>query len=126
MLFCLLILLSLSKSLKKPFTIWLQCLLKYVNKIKLSSPKDFRPTENRRGIYFIPCSSCNLSYIGQRRWLKAKLDEHRPKVGNWTLHYDNARPHVISNILVNAILKSCYIPVIVQILNHVISGCFRR
>ena len=34
-----------------------------VNKIKFSSPKDPIPIENQSGIYFIPCSSCNLGYI---------------------------------------------------------------
>ena len=31
-----------------------------VYKIKFSSPKDPIPIENRSGIYFIPCSFCNL------------------------------------------------------------------
>ena len=54
-----------------------------VNKIKFSSPKDPIPIENRSGIYFIPCSSCNLGCIGQtRRRLKSRLDEHRRKVKN--------------------------------------------
>ena len=57
--------------------------LKPVNKIKFSSPKDPIPTENWCCIYFIPCSSCNLSYIGQRRRpLKAWMDEHRRKAIN--------------------------------------------
>ena len=38
-----------------------------VNKIKFSSPKDPIPIENRSGIYFISCSSCNLGYIDQTR-----------------------------------------------------------
>ena len=40
-----------------------------INKIKFSSPKNPIPIENWSSIYFIPCSSCNLGYIGQtRRW----------------------------------------------------------
>ena len=54
-----------------------------VNKIKLFSPKDDIPSESWSGIYFISCYIWNLGYIGQTRiQLKARLDEHRPKVKN--------------------------------------------
>ena len=59
-----------------------------------SSPKDSIPIENRSGIYFIPCSSCNLGYIGQiRRRLKTRLDEHRRKVKNEEIYTSSIAFH---------------------------------
>ena len=56
---------------------------KPANKTEFSSPKVPVPTENRSGIYFIPCLSCNLGYIDQtRRQLKDRLNEHLHKVKN--------------------------------------------
>ena len=58
-----------------------QSFFRPVNRIKFFSTKDPIPTENRSGIYFIPCSSGNFGSIGQaRRRLKARSDEHRRKV----------------------------------------------
>ena len=64
------------------------------NQINFFSPKDPIPIENRNGIYFIPCSSCNLGYIGQtRRRLKARLDEHRRKVKNEEIYTSSIASH---------------------------------
>ena len=69
-----------------------------VNKIKFSSLKDSVPTENRFGIYFIPCSSCNLGYIGQtRRRLKYRVNEHRGKVRNQEISSSSIASHCWSN-----------------------------
>ena len=50
--------------------------------------------ENRTNIYFIPCSSCNLGYIGRTRWrLKARLDEHRRKFKNEEIYSSSIACH---------------------------------
>ena len=65
--------------------------------MKFSSPKDLIPIENRSGIYFIPCSSCNIGYSGQtRRRLKAKLDKHRRKVINEEINTSSIASHCCS------------------------------
>ena len=50
------------KIFKIPLRFGYKVYFKSVFKTGLYSPKDSMHTENRNGIYFIPCLSCNLGY----------------------------------------------------------------
>ena len=66
--------------------------------------------ENRSGIYFIPCSSCNLGYVGQtRRWLKSRLDEPRCKVKKEEINTSSIASHCWSGIHYFDFTKACIV-----------------